>query len=61
MAFTAKASQANEFDDVKVTDMSADGAPRIKKYSCSKQPEGYNWIVIVNEEVDATIKEDHSF
>jgi len=46
---------------VKVTDMAEDGAKNIKKYTCSKTAEGYNWIVYVNEEQGATLKEEHSF
>jgi hypothetical protein len=41
--------------------MSDEGAPQIKKYSCSKQAEGYNWIIIKNNEKDATVKEEHTF
>ena len=61
IAFMAKAQQAHEFSDVKVTDMADDGAKNIKKYTCSKTAEGYNWIVYVNEEQGATLKEEHSF
>ena len=61
IAFMAKAQQAHEFSDVKVTDMAEDGAKNIKKYTCSKTAEGYNWIVYVNEEQGATLKEEHSF
>jgi hypothetical protein len=44
-----------------VSDMSAEGARKVKKYTCSKQAEGYNWILVVNEEDDATLVEEHSF
>lgn len=41
--------------------MSDEGAPLIKKYSCSKTAEGYNFVIIINNEKDASVKEEHSF
>lgn len=58
MAFRAKAERASEFSDITVTDFAEDGAPGVKKYSCSKSGEGYNWILVKNEETDVTLVED---
>lgn len=41
--------------------MTDEGAKKIKKYSCSKTAEGYNWIVYINEEEGSTLKEEHTF
>lgn len=57
-AFMAKADRAAEFSDITVTDFSVEKAPKIKKYSCSKSGEGYNWILVRNDEKDVTLVED---
>ena len=58
MAFMAKAERPGEFNDIIVTDFKDEGAPGVKKYSCSKSGEGYNWILVKNEEIDVTLIEE---
>ena len=58
MAFLAKAERASEFNDIIVTDFKDEGAPGVKKYSCSKSGEGYNWILVKNDEADVTLIEE---
>jgi hypothetical protein len=58
IAFIAKADRASEFGDITVTDFADEGAPGVKKFSCSKSGEGYNWILVKNEESDVTLVED---
>jgi hypothetical protein len=58
IAFKAKAERASEFSDIVVTDYTDEGAPGVKKYTCSKSGEGYNWTLIKNDETDVTLIED---
>jgi hypothetical protein len=58
LSFNAKAERASEFNDIIVTDFADEGAPGVKKYSCSKSGEGYNWILVKNTEEDVTLVED---
>mmetsp|Transcript_3288 Transcript_3288/g.5459 ORF Transcript_3288/g.5459 Transcript_3288/m.5459 type:complete len:139 (+) Transcript_3288:1312-1728(+) len=54
--FRAKAlSEPDEF--IQVSDMAKKRAPKIKRYQCGKAPEGYNFVLIVNDEREATYKE----
>jgi hypothetical protein len=57
----AKAERAAEFSDVTVTDFGDENAEKIKKYSCSKSGEGYNWILVKNDETDVTLVEDVTY
>ena len=54
----AKAERATEFNDIVITDFADEGAPGVKKYSCSKSGEGYNWVLVKNDETDVTLVED---
>ena len=54
--FTSKAVQGGH-DDITIQDMSSKHAPQIKRYSCGKAPEGFNFVVVVNDEPEAKFVE----
>jgi len=38
--------------------MEKKGAPKIERYQCGKAPEGYNFVIVINNEEEATYKEN---
>jgi hypothetical protein len=54
--FKAKIKENSEF--VAVQNFAQKGAPNIVRYQCGKAPEGYNFVVIQNNEEEATYKEN---
>ena len=59
-AYTAKAL-GRYFDGLKITDMADKGAPNILRYQSSQQEEGYLFILIVNDQKDATYEESMKY
>ena len=44
-------------DNIDKTDLTEKKAPLITKYTCTEAPEGYNFVIIQNNEKDQTYKE----
>jgi len=63
--FKGKAIQAEQdpdaFPDVKISDFTDEGGRLIKKYECSKSGEGYQWVIVINNEAEASYQEDVQF
>jgi hypothetical protein len=54
--FKAKIKEKSDF--VAVQNFEQKGAPNIVRYQCGKAPEGYNFVIIHNNEEEATYKEN---
>jgi hypothetical protein len=63
--FKAKAIKAAEnpdsYPDVTISDFAEEKGPLIRKFNCKKSAEGYNWILIINDEAEASYEENVKF